>query len=155
MFMMMSLVLAAILSGPCNAHPAYALRPVVSAARVQRTGSAFQAIGSVSFRIVELKPAMITSVDPGLLDHVRGHQIIAQRVARSSVGTVRAAGASAPQARSRLQQAATRLANDAQKELDREEQVYDSVTNYGSSQSQGPVYGFPGGPDARDTCANP
>jgi hypothetical protein len=155
MFMTMSILLAAILSGPCNAHPAYALHPVVSKARVQRLGNAFQATGSVSFRIVELKPAVITSVDPGLLDHVRGHQIIAQRVARSSVGTVRAAGATASQARTRLQQAATRLASDAQKELDREEQVYDSVTNYGSAQSQGPVYGFPGGPDAHETCAHP
>jgi hypothetical protein len=98
---------------------------------------------------------MITSVDPGLLDHVRGHQIIAQRVARSSVGTVRSAGASNAQARVRLQQAVTRLTNDAQKELDREEHVYDTVTNYGSAQSQGPVYGFPGGPDAHDTCAHP
>jgi len=151
----MSLLLAAMLSGPCNAHPVYALRPAVSAFHVQRAGKTFQVSESISFRVTEVRPAIITSVDPGLLDHVRGHQVIAQRVARSSVGTVRSAGASVGQARAHLKQAVARLTSDAQKELDREEQVYDSVTNYGSSQSQGPVYGFPGGPDAHDTCAHP
>lgn len=150
-----SILVAAILGGPCNAHPQYALRPVVTTVRAQRVGKSYTASASLTFRIVEVKAAMISSVDPGLLDHVRGHQIVAQRVSRSSNGTVRAAGTSAGQARSRLQQTVARLTSDAQRELDREEQVYDSVTNFGSSQSQGPLYGFPGGPDARDTCVRP
>jgi hypothetical protein len=148
-------LLAAILGGPCNAHPSYALKPVVSAIRVQRTGNAFTASAKLTFRIAEVHSALISSVDPGLLDHIRGHHIIAGRVSRSSNGTVRADGTTPTQARSRLQQAVSRLTGDAQKEMDREEQVYDSVTNYGLSQSQGPAYGFPGGPDAHDTCAHP
>ena len=150
-----SILLAAVLGGPCNAHPAYALRPVLTAIRVRQEGKRYDATASLRFRIVEVRPAMISSVDPGLLDHVRGHHIVADRASRSSNAAVRAAGASAAQARARLQQAVARLTSDAQRELDREEQVYDSVTNYGSSQSQGPLYGFPGGPDARDTCVHP
>jgi hypothetical protein len=150
-----ALLLATILGGPCNAHPTYALRPVLSAIHVQHAGKTFTASTSLTFRIVEVKPAMISSVDPGLLDHVQGHHIIAQRVSKSSNGTVRAAGASSGQARARLRQTIARLTADAQKELDREQHVYDSVTNYGSSQSQGPMYGFPGGPDAHDTCVHP
>jgi hypothetical protein len=152
---MLPIILAAVLSAPCNAHPVYVLEAVVSAPRAQRDGRVYRASANFGFHVVEKTPAMISSVDPGLLDHVRGRQIIAQRVARSSVGSVRAAGSSADQARARLQQAIVRLTSDAQKELDREEHVYESVTENGAAQSQGPVYGFPGGPDAHDSCAQP
>ena len=150
-----TLLAAALLSSPCNAHPIYALRPVESAMTVRRDGRTYRASANLKFRIVEKQPAVITSADPGLLDHVRGHQIVAQRVARSSVGNVQAVGNSAASARAQLKQALARLENDLQKELDREERVYDSVTNDGASQSQGPLYGFPGGPDAHSPCAQP
>lgn len=147
------LFLAAILSAPCNAHPVYALQPIISYSKIKRAGITYRARATLHFKIVEKTPALIPSVDPGLLDHVRGHQIIAQRVARSSFGTVQATGTSDAQARARLHDALTRLTDDAQTELLREEHVYDSVTENGASQSQGPLYGFPGGPDAHDTCA--
>jgi hypothetical protein len=148
-------ILAVITTTPCNAHPVYALRPVVTPVRVQHTAGSYTAMANLTFKVVETKPAMITSVDPGLLDHVRGHQIIAQRVARSSIGSVRATGSSAAQARARLKQAVSRLTSDSQKELDREDHVYETVTENGAAQSQGPVYGFPGGPDAHELCGQP
>jgi hypothetical protein len=148
-------LLASLLSSPCNAHPVYALAPVVYAQSVRRDGSVYRASARLTFRIVEKRPAVITSVDPGLLEHVRGHQIVAQRVARSSGGTVQAVGSSRAQAQARLRQALSRLAADQERELDREEHVYDSVTNYGAAQDQGPQYGFPGGLDVRSQCAQP
>lgn len=147
-------IAAALLASPCNAHPVYALAPVESAVNVRREGKVYRASAKLSFRIVERKPAMITSADPGLLDHVRGHQIVAQRVAKSSNGSVQAVGNSSAQAREHLKKALAQLESDQQKELDREERAYDSVTNDGASQSQGPLYGFPGGPDSQSPCAH-
>lgn len=147
--------LAALISRPCNIHPVYVLQPVVRSVRVQREGKIYRATAQLTFTLKEKTPAVLTSVDPGLLDHVRGHQIIAQRVARSSSGNVTAEGSSASQARSRLNSGVTQTQRDLSKELDREEHVYDSVTQNGAAQSQGPLYGFPGGPDARDSCAQP
>lgn len=153
--MVIFLAAAVLLASPCNAHPVYALAPVVSRQSVRRDGSVYRASARLTFRIVEKRPAIITSVDPGLLDHVRGHQIIAQRVARSSTGTVQAVGNSRAQAQARLRQALSRLASDQERELEREERVYDSVTNDGASQSQGPLAGFPGGVDVKAPCAQP
>jgi hypothetical protein len=152
---MHGILLAALLDAPCNAHPVYELKPVVSARRFQASRGGYLATAHLAFRISERTPALIASVDPGLLDHVRGHQLIAQRVSRSSIGNVRATAGTRSAASMRLAQAVLRLTNDAQRELDREEHVYDAVTENGAAQSQGPVYGFPGGPDAHDTCGRP
>jgi hypothetical protein len=149
----MIFLLAALINTPCNIHPVYELRPVVRNVQVRHAGSAYRATAQLRFEVREKTRAVITSVDPGLLDHVRGHQIIAQRVARSSTDSVRAVGSTAAQARARLDQALAQVRDDLSKELDREERVYDSVTANGTAQSQGPVYGFPGGPDAHDSCA--
>jgi hypothetical protein len=148
------ILIAALVSGPCNIHPVYVLQPVLRNVGVVRDGKIYRASAQLTFSVREKTPAVITSVDPGLLDHVRGHQVIAQRVARSSIGTIRAEGNSAAQARARLSDGAARTQRDLSKELDREERVYDSVTQNGAAQSQGPMYGFPGGPDARDSCAD-
>jgi hypothetical protein len=146
-------LIAALTSRPCNIHPVYVLQPALRNVQVKRAGSGYTASAQLSFSVREKTPAVITSVDPGLLDHVRGHQIIAQRVARSSDGAIRASGSSAAQARSRLNDGVAQTERDLSKELDREERVYDSVTQNGAAQSQGPMYGFPGGPDAHDSCA--
>lgn len=148
----MMLFLAALFVSPCNIHPVYVLHPVVKNVTVRRTGSTYRAGATLTFAIREKVPAVLTSIDPGLLDHVRGHQIIAQRVARSSADSVRASGTTDAQARAHLNDALRRITLDLSKELDREERVYDSVTENGAAQSQGPVYGFPGGPDATQTC---
>lgn len=152
---MLSVFLAALLTAPCNAHPVYKIVATVSPARVQRVIKGYIATAALTFHVVEKTPAIINSVDPGLLDHVRGHQIIAQRVARSSEGRIRASGSSPGQAQARLKLTVARMTNDVNYELLREEQVYESVTENGAAQSQGPVYGFPGGPDAHDPCARP
>lgn len=149
------IILAALISRPCNVHPVYVLQPVVRNVHVQHNGKTYRATGQLTFTLKETKPALLTSIDPGLLDHVRGHQIIAQRVARSSSGEVTAEGSSPAQARARLTSGVAQTQRDLSKELDREEHVYDSVTQNGAAQSQGPIYGFPGGPDARESCAQP
>lgn len=151
----MLILAAALLAAPCNAHPVYALAPVVSGASLRRQGNVYRASAHLAFRVVDKQPAVITSVDPGLLNHVRGHEIIAQRVARSAVAFVQAVGSSRAQAQSRLRQALAQTEADEERELAREERVYDSVTNYGASQSQGPLAGFPGGPDVQAPCARP
>lgn len=142
-----------LLTAPCNSHPQYALQPVISYDAVARSGAVYHASARLRFRLVQKTPALIPSADPGLLDHVQGHYVIARRVVQSSTGTVQATGNTAAQARLRLRQAIARMTSDSQNELFREEHVYDSVTENGAAQSQGPQYGFPGGPDARETCA--
>jgi hypothetical protein len=148
------LILALLLAAePCNIHPAYTLEAATSAVRVQREGGGYVATSSLRFELRDLRPAVLPSVgDPGVLDHVRGHIIVAQRVAKSGGGIVRANGATAALARKRLHESIARMQADAQRELDREEQVYDNVTADGTQQDQGPAYGFPGGADVRTTC---
>lgn len=149
----MFILAASLLTAPCNSHPEYALQPIVSYGPVTRAGSVYRASAHLRFRLIEKTPALIPSVDPGLLDHVQGHYIIARRVAQSSTGSVQSTGNTAALARTRVRQAIARVTSDAQSELLREERVYESVTENGAAQSQGPQYGFPGGPDAHEICA--
>jgi hypothetical protein len=146
------LLLAALFAAACNAHPAYAVQPNVSSVRIIRRSAAYVATAQLRFTLRQVQPALIPSVDPGLLEHVQGHLAVARRVVRSSGGTVEANGANAQQARSRLNQTIARMQRDLQSELDREERAYDNVTQNGAAQSQGPAYGFPGGPDAHTPC---
>jgi hypothetical protein len=141
-----------LIAAACNAHPAYAVRPVVSNVRVVRRANAYVASAHIRFTLNTTAPALIPSADPGLLEHVQGHLIVAQRVIRSSEGTVNANGPSAVLARTRLNQTLARMRTDLQNELMREERAYDNVTANGASQSQGPAYGFPGGPDVHSPC---
>ena len=148
------LLLAALLSAPCNAHPSYAVQSTVAHAHIVRRSGAYVASAQVHFTLHVEQPAMIPSVDPGLLQHVQGHLIVAQRVVRSSGATIEAAGTSPAQARSRLNQTVSQMRSDLQKELMREERAYDNVTANGASQSLGPSYGFPGGPDVQSPCVH-
>lgn len=148
-------LLAALLTAPCNAHPAYAVVSHVSAVRVTARSRGYTASAQLHFTLRETQPAMIPSIDPGLLDHVHGHLVVAQRVVRSSGGLVQANGANAAQAKVQLNQAIARMSADLQNELLREERAYDNVTANGASQSQGPAFGFPGGPDVHSICARP
>lgn len=149
------LLLAALLTAPCNIHPGYAVEPVVSNTRIVHRANGYLATARVQFTLRTTSPAIIPSADdPGLLQHVQGHLIVAQRVVRSSGGTVEANGSTAAQARGRLTQTISRMRSDLQHELTREEVAYDNVTANGSQQSQGPAYGFPGGPDVHTLCAH-
>ena len=135
---------------PCNIHPVYSLAAVRGAMKIVHAHGRYEASSPIAFRVHEVTGAVIVSVEPGLLDHVLVHQIIAQLVARSSGGTVKALGSSAQQARSRLADGIAKMTSDQNAELQREERTYDTVTDNGSEQSQGPSYGLPGGPDVRD-----
>ncbi len=147
------IVLAALLSAPCNAHPQYAVVPVVSHVRIVRRPAGYLATAHLHFTLRVSEPAMLPSVgDPGLLQHVQGHLVVARRAVVSSDANIDANGASAAQARARLNRTVARMRSDLQNELAREEQAYENVTNYGKSQSQGPSYGFPGGSDVQSPC---
>ena len=150
----MVVLLAALIAAACNPNPIYTLKPVVTQTSVHRDGSSYRASAHIAFKAVEEKAAVVHSKDPGLIAHVRGHGIIANRVALSSNGVVQASGNTSQQARSRLHDGITRMQSDLAKELAREERVYDTVTENGAAQSQGPTYGFPGGPDSHDPCAH-
>jgi hypothetical protein len=148
------LLLAALLTAPCNIHPQYAVQARVTHATVVRQSSGYLASAQVRYTLRVTKEALLPSVDDGLMAHVQGHMMVARRVVRSSGGTVRANGASEAQARARLNQTLARMSGDLQNELNREEAAYDNVTAYGRSQSQGPSYGFPGGSDiVNSVCA--
>lgn len=148
------LVLAALLSAPCNAHPSYAVQPSVSHVRVVRRAASYLATAQIHFTLRVVQPALIPKVDPGLLQHVQGHMIVARRVIRSASASIEANGVSASQARLHLNQTISRMRTDLQNELMREERAYDNVTSNGASQSQGPSYGFPGGPDVQSPCVH-
>lgn len=149
------LLLAALLTAPCNAHPQYAVQPQTAAVRLVHRSGGYIASTHVRFTLRETVPALIPSVDPGLMEHVHGHLAVAQRVVASAGADVEANGASAAQARTRLKQTIARMSGDLQNELAREERAYDNVTQNGAAQSQGPAYGFPGGPDVHSICAKP
>lgn len=148
------LLLAALLSAPCNAHPSYAVQSTVAHVQVVRRSGTYVASAQAHFTLRVEQPAMIPSVDPGLLQHVQGHMIVAQRVVRSSGASIEADGTSPAQARLHLNQTVSRMRADLQNELLREERAYDNVTANGASQSQGPSYGFPGGPDVQSACVH-
>ncbi len=147
------MILALAFSLACSSHPEYTLRPVVSAVSVRRDGPDYRASAALRFTVFPAIRPPATS-DAGFNDHVRGHQIIAQRVAGSSNGSVQANGKTPGDARRQLARALDRLRSDAQKELDREQRVYDSVTQDGLEQNQGPAFGFPGGRNARARCVH-
>lgn len=124
--------------------------PVVSQVRTAREGSSYQAGARVSFAVRVVKKAGLPD-DAGLRAHVRGYFTIVQRLAQAS--HVQAVGTSQSQARARLAKAIAALAHDVNLEYERQLRVYDSVTENGRSQDQGPAYGFPGGPNANVYCA--
>ena len=148
----MFFLLGGLLAAPCNIHPEYMLVPATTAIRVVHDGPRFTASTTVSFRVHEVRPAIIPMIEPGLIEHVRGHQIIARRVARSFNGHLEANGATIGQAKMRLSRAIHDLTADQNNELTREERTYENVTENGASQSQGPAYGLPGGPDVQDAA---
>jgi hypothetical protein len=146
----MPFLLLALLALPCNIHPVYALDPSWSTFKVVRDGSKYRATTQLSFRIREVTPATIVSAETGVLEHVRGHQIIAQRVSRAAGGHLEANGSTAQQARARLTHAVAEVSAEQNRELVREEHAYDAITQNGAEQSQAPAYGLPGGPDVQD-----
>src|SRR5579872_619173 len=88
---------------PCNIHPVYALSASVSHEKIVREGNnRYRASATIGFNVREVRGATIVTIEQGVLEHVRGHQIIAHRVARSSNGLIVANGSSAAQARAQL-----------------------------------------------------
>jgi len=144
-----ALVLAVGASPPCTFRPQLQLAPVVSHVRVGAAARSFSASADLTLSIRTARKAATTS-DAGLRAHVAGYYAIAQTLAQAS--SLRANGSSPAQARARLAKAVAALVRDANTEYARQVRIYDNVTENGRAQSQGPAYGFPGGPNATVYC---
>jgi hypothetical protein len=140
--------LAAAIS-PCAYRPDLKVVPIVSQLRIARQGLSYQAGARIAFAVRIARKAQLPD-DAGLRAHVRGYSTIVQRLAQSSAA--QAVGTSPAQARARLYKTIAALAHDVNVEYQRQLRVYDSVTENGRAQDQGPAYGFPGGPDANVYC---
>lgn len=79
-----------------------------------------------------------------------GYYAIAQRLTQTS--EVESVGSTPAQTRARLAKGVTALARDENLEYARQVHVYDTITDNGRAQSQGPAFGFPGGPNANAYC---
>ncbi len=130
-------------------RPQLQLAAAVSAVRVVSVSKSFSAGAKLSLSVRELKKAA-TASDAGLRAHIAGYYAIARRLAQTS--SVRGIGSSQTQARARLAKAVAELVRDANTEYARQVRIYDNVTENGRAQSQGPEYGFPGGPNASVYC---
>ncbi len=148
--MFLAAVLAATAMSPCNLRPELQLVPIVSQLRIARRVSSYRANARITFAVRTLRKAQLT-VDPSLQVHVGGYYTIARSLIQSS--QAQAVGASAAQARARLNKTIAGLAHDLNSEYQRQQRVYDTVTENGRLQSQGPAFGFPGGPNANVSCA--
>lgn len=147
--MFSALALIAAASSPCTFRPQLQLIPAVSRVRIARTARSFSADAGLSLSIRTVKKAAIPD-DPGLRAHVSGYYFIARSLAQAS--TLRAFGSSPSQARAHLDRAVAALRRDVNMEYARQARIYDTVTENGRAQSQGPAYGFAGGPNASVSC---
>lgn len=145
--MFSALVLAAA-AQPCRLHPQLQLAAAVARARVTPSKT-FDASADVTLTLRTLSPAIAVR-DPGARAHADGYYVIARRLEQRS--HVRAVGTSKAQATARLKRAIAALVRDANAEYARQILVYETVTDNGRMQSQGPAWGFPGGPNAAAFC---
>lgn len=147
--MFSTIILAAVASSPCTFRPRLQLTAAISHVRLGRIASSFTASANLMLSVRTAKGATKTN-DAGLRAHVGGFYAIARSLAQTS--SVRAIGSSQTQARVRLGKAVAALVRDANTEYARQIRIYDNVTENGRAQSQGPAYGFPGGPNASIYC---
>jgi len=145
-----AIVLAVAAVSTCALRPQLQLLPAVSHVRIARAAHSYRATAAITLTVRTIKKPAVSS-DPGLRAHVDGYYAIAQRLVQDS--QVRAVGATPAQARARLLKAVAALAHDVNLEYARQVRVYETVTENGRAQSQGPAFGFPGGPDANAYCA--
>jgi len=143
-----AIVLVAAVSA-CSLRPVLELVPAVSHIRITHAAGSYRAIARITFSVRTIrKPA--SSGDPGLRAHVAGYYAIAQRLTQTS--EVESVGSTPAQTRARLAKGVTALARDENLEYARQVHVYDTITDNGRAQSQGPAFGFPGGPNANAYC---
>ncbi len=143
------LVLAAIASSACAFRPQLQLAPAVSQVHVARASRSFTAHAKLTLSVRTVKAAARAN-DAGLRAHAAGYYAIARSLTQTS--SLRAIGGSQTQARARLARAVSALVRDANTEYARQVRIYDTVTENGRAQGQGPAYGFPGGPNAGVYC---
>ena len=147
--MFSAIVLAAAASSACVFRPQLQLVPAISRVRVARAAASFTASANLRLTVRTVKAAASVH-DAGTRAHIAGYYTIARSLAQPSA--LRANGGSETQARTRLLRAVAALVRDANTEYARETRIYDNVTENGRAQSQGPAYGFPGGPSASVSC---
>jgi Zn-dependent protease with chaperone function len=144
----LAITLTAALSA-CSLRPALQLVPVTSPIRVTHTGGSYRASARITFSVRTVRKPVYSS-DPGARAHIAGYYAIAQRLTQAS--EVESVGSTPAQARARLAKGVAALARDENLEYVRQVHVYDTVTDNGRAQSQGPAFGFPGGPNANAYC---
>lgn len=147
--MFYALVLIAAAASPCALRPSLQLVPAVSGVRAVRLSHGYAAVAKLRLSVRTLTKAAAVN-DRGFRAHVAGYYAIARRLTQPSL--LRANAGSQTQARARLARAVAQLVLDANAEYVRESNIYDTVTENGRAQSQGPSYGFPGGPNADVYC---
>jgi hypothetical protein len=103
--------------------------------------------------------AAVAAYDAALMQHELGHAEIAQNVCTSEGGTLNANGSTEAAADQALQEAINEKQINAQSKLTDTEDQYDSVTDHGRNQSDGPNFSyedgkfqFPGGNDVILDC---
>ena len=131
-------------------RPELKVVPIVSQLRIARRGSSYEASARITLAVRTVRKAQLPD-DAGLQAHVRGYYAIVLRLSQASAA--QAVGTAPAQARARLYKTIAALAHDVNVEYQRQLHVYDSVTENGRAQDQGPAYGFPGGPNANVYCA--
>jgi hypothetical protein len=147
----LAVLLAGLLTGTrCPPPLRFTVDARISDREVTGGRGFYRAQARVRYIVRSGKPAR--SSDPGVIAHERGAVQIARRVEHSSGGMVQANGASRAQALQHLARAIAQMRHDLASELVREESVYDTITQNGMAQDQGPAYGLPGGPDAHVAC---
>ncbi len=146
---MFSALIFVAASTPCTFRPQLEFTAAVSQTRLVHTSRSFTASAGLMLSVRTMKKAAPAN-DAGLRAHVAGYYAIARSLAQGS--SVRAMGGSQIQARARLARAVAALVRDANTEFARQARIYDTVTENGRAQSQGPAYGFPGGPNAGVFC---
>lgn len=142
----MSAVLLAFL---CSAHPVARLMPHAGPPRITATGRSYRAETQLRFTVDSHLPPLPSDDSR---DHVSGHVQIARTYVHAARFTVRVVGKTRAEALQNLNRAIAANTRDAQNELQREEALYDRVTDSGYRQEQGPIYGFPGGTNATSIC---
>jgi hypothetical protein len=147
------LAAAAVASVHCNAHPQYRAQPHTTRVTIASTGSGYSASAHVAFVLRVIRPAVVPANDLALRGHAAGHRYIAQQIVAGAGGSVMGFGRTRAAARSALASDIASLARDTNQSLLRQEQTYDRVTDDGTAQDQGPIYGFPGGADVTAFCA--
>ncbi len=129
----------------CNSRPIYRLVSHRAVVAIRHEEHGF-------FRAEERIRFSATGPAAPIATHAGGHRLIAMRYARESGGRVSGMGSSPALARRALARAIQVFERESQRELEREQQSYDRVTDDGKAQERGKAFGYPAAPNTDGAC---